>query len=321
MARIGVIGAGAVGCYYGALLARAGHEVRFLMRRDLEAVRASGLKVESPLGDFALPEVAAFATPGEIGVCDWVVCSLKTTALAEVRRLVEPCLGPATRIVALMNGLGVEDAFDWAGPERVFGAMAFVCINRGEPGLVRHLEYGRVNIGHALDDPAECEALRALFASGGIDVVVAPNLRYARWEKLCWNIPFNGLSVAGGGIGTEAIVKDPWLRATARQVMHEVVAAGNADLAALGSAARLDEPEIVERMFMLTDTMGDYNTSMAIDYVSGRPLEVETILGNPLRRANELGVAVPTVQALYAVVRAADRRVRGLMPTIAPERV
>ena len=321
MARIGVIGAGAVGCYYGALLARAGHDVRFLMRRDLEAVRANGLRVESPLGSFTLAGVAALATPEEVGVCDWVVCSLKTTALAEARRLVEPCLGPTTRIVALMNGLGVEDAFEWAGSGRVFGAMAFVCINRGQPGVVRHLEYGRVNIGHALDDPDECEELRALMGSGGIDVVVAPNLRYARWEKLCWNIPFNGLSVAGGGIGTEAIVKDPWLRATAAEAMREVVAAGNADLAALGSVTRLHEPEIVERMFMLTDTMGDYNTSMAIDYVSRRPLEVETILGNPLRRAQELGVTVPTVRALYALVRADDLRVRGAMPTIAPERV
>ena len=321
MARIGVIGAGAVGCYYGALLARGGHDVRFLMRRDLEAVRAHGLTVESPLGGFALPQVAAFATPGEIGACDWVICSLKTTALAEARGLVEPCIGPGTRIVALMNGLGVEDAFAWAGPERVFGAMAFVCINRGQPGVVRHLEYGRVNIGHVLDDPAECEGLRALFASGGIDVVVAENLRHARWEKLCWNIPFNGLSVAAGGIGTEAIVKDTWLRATAERAMREVVALGNADLAALGSAARLDEPEIVQRMFMLTDTMGDYHTSMAIDYVLARPLEVEMILGNPLRRAGELGIAAPTVAALYALVRAADRRNQGVLPVITPDRV
>lgn len=321
MARIAVIGAGAVGCYYGALLARGGHDVRFLMRRDLEAVRARGLRIESPLGGFSLPNVTAVATPGEIGEADWVVCSLKTTSLAEARSLVEPCMGPATRVVALMNGLGVEDAFAWAGPERVFGAMAFVCINRGAPGVVRHLEYGRVNIGHVLDDPAECEGLRALFASGAIDVAVAPNLRYARWEKLAWNIPFNGLSVAAGGVGTEVLVCDPLLRATAERAMREVLATGNADLESLHSPVRLDVEEVVSRMFLLTDTMGDYRTSMVLDYVSGQPLEVETILGNPARRAAELGVAVPTVDALYALVRGADRRVRGLVPVITPEGV
>ena len=127
--------------------------------------------------------------------------------------------------------------------------------------------------------------------------------------------------MAAGGIGTEAIVKDAWLRATAERAMREVVAAGNADLGAIGSAARLDEPEIVQRMFMLTDTMGDYHTSMAIDYVLARPLEVEMILGNPLRRAGELGIAAPTVTALYALVRAADRRNQGMLPVITPDRV
>ena len=86
-------------------------------------------------------------------------------------------------------------------------------------------------------------------------------------------------------------------------------------------AARLDEPAIVQRMFMLTDTMGDYHTSMAIDYVLARPLEVEMILGNPLRRAGELGIAAPTVAALYALVRAADRRNQGVLPVITPDRV
>ncbi len=320
MATIAVIGAGAVGGYYGARLAQAGHDVRFLLRRDLAAVRADGLRVFSPDGDFRLDSVAAFATPEAIGPVDWVICSLKATALESAKALVAPCVGAETRIVALMNGLGIESRFsEWFGPERVFGAMAFVCINRGEPGVIHHLEYGRVSIGHALDDPLETERLRKLFESGHIETVVAPNLRYARWEKLCWNIPFNGLSVAGGGIGTQTILGDAELRATAERAMREVVAAGNADLAAVGSAARLDAEEIVARMFALTGTMGDYRTSMVIDYVQGNALEVETILGNPVRRARELAVAVPTMETLYAVVANADQIRRGIQRTLTPE--
>lgn len=320
MATVAVIGAGAVGGYYGARLAQAGHDVRFLLRRDLEAVRANGLQVYSTDGDFHLDNVGAFGTPEEIGRVDWVICSLKATALEAARDLVAPCLGPETRVVALMNGLGIESRFsEWFGAECVFGGMAFVCINRGEPGVIHHLEYGRVSIGHALDNPAENDRLRDLLESGHIETAVAPNLRYARWEKLCWNIPFNGLSVAGGGIGTQTILGDPELRATAERAMREVVAAGNADLAAINSDARLDAEEVVQRMFALTGTMGDYRTSMVIDYVQGNELEVETILGNPVRRARELSVSVPTIETLYAVVANAGRVRRGAQKTLTAE--
>jgi 2-dehydropantoate 2-reductase len=317
MASIAIIGSGAVGCYYGARLARAGHDVTFLMRRDLEAVRRTGLHIRSCDGDFTLRPVNAVATPEEIGAVDWVICSLKSTSLDAAEALIRPVAGPNTRIVALMNGFGVEPRFAaWFGAERVFGAMAFVCINRGEPGVVHHLKYGRLSIGHLLDDPLETARLEALIAGAGLDVAVAPNLRWARWDKLCWNIPFNGLSVAGGGIGTEAITSDPELRALATKAMREVVATGNADLAAIGSSARLDADETVSRMFALTDTMGDYHTSMVLDYAAGRPLEVETILGAPVRRAAELGIDVPAMDALYALVNVADRRRRGLVASV-----
>ncbi len=317
MASIAVIGAGAVGGYYGARLAQAGHDVRFLLRRDLEAVRERGLRVHSHLGDFHLPSVRAEATPQAIGEVDWVICSLKATALAEARALVEPCVGANTRVVALMNGLGIEASLsEWFGAKRVFGGRAFVCITRGEAGVIHPLEYGRVSIGHAQDDAAENGALEALLTSGSIETVGAPNLRYARWEKLCWNVPFNGLSVAGGGIGTATILADGELRAAAERAMREVVAAGNADLSDAGSETRLDAEEVVGRMFGLTATMGDYRTSMVIDYVNGAELEVEAILGNPVRRARELGLEVPSMAALYGLVRHADRVRRGLQPVL-----
>jgi 2-dehydropantoate 2-reductase len=307
-----VVGAGAVGSYYGALLARAGHEVRFVLRRDLNAVRERGLRITSPRGDFTLPDVHAFASSADAGIADWVICSLKSTALDVAEPLLRPSVGPRTRIVALMNGLGVEQRIaGWFGAERVFGAMAFVCINRGEPGVVHHLDYGRVTVGHLEDDPGQAEELRALFAGGGIEVTVAPSLRAARWEKLCWNIPFNGLSVAAGGVGTQAILGDPGLRQIAEEAMREVVSIANADLAATGSPTRFDPDDVVRQMFAQTEAMGDYRTSMVIDYVMGRPLEVDAILGEPVRRAEALGVAAPVVRALSRLVGFADQRNRG----------
>jgi 2-dehydropantoate 2-reductase len=317
MASIAVIGAGAVGCYYGARLARAGHDVRFLMRRDLAAVRARGLEIRSVDGDFSLERPLVFATSPEIGPVDWAICSLKTTSMHEARGLIEPCIGRETRVVALMNGLGVEEQLgEWFGRSRIFGTMAFVCINRDEPGVVHHLRYGRLSVAHLGGDPSETAALAGLFESAGLDVVSYASLLAARWEKLCWNVPFNGLSVAAGGIGTAAIVSDAPLRSTAERAMREVVAVANADLDANGESARLDADEIVARMFALTDTMGDYHTSMVLDYAEGRPLEADSILGEPCRRARRLGVPAPTIEALYAIVSGADRARRGLWPRV-----
>lgn len=314
MVTIAVIGSGAVGSYYGAMLARAGHDVRFLMRRDLAAVRARGLDIRSHRGDFRIDDVRCFAAPEEIGAVDWVLCALKTTALGRARSLIEPCLGPTTKVLALMNGLGVEEQFaEWLPSGRVFGGMAFVCLNRGEPGIVHHLDYGRLTIGHLGDDAAELEDLRTLLVGAGIEVVVAPGLRRARWEKLCWNIPFNGLSAAAGGVGTQTILRHPGLRAMAERAMREVVTTANADLASLGRNDVIDEEPTVAAMFAQTETMGDYQTSMAIDYRAGQPLEVDTILGVPLRRASELGLDVPMMAALYALVDSADRRLRAVV--------
>ena len=150
--RIAVIGAGAVGAYYGARLAQAGHDVRFLMRRDLAAVRANGLDVRSCDGDFRLDRPTVAESSDEIGVVDWVICALKTTSLADVPRLVGPCVGPQTRILCLMNGLGVEERFaEWFGSARIFGGLAFTCINRGEPSSPRtDLPRGRDGGGNGI---------------------------------------------------------------------------------------------------------------------------------------------------------------------------
>lgn len=305
---VAVIGAGAVGAYYGGRLAEAGHDVRFLLRRDYEAVCARGLHVTSPDGDFVLERPQIARTAAEIGPVDWVLCALKATAMPEMPALVTPCLGPQTRILALMNGLGLEEQFaEHFGTARVFGGLAFTCINRGEPGYVHHLDFGPIVIGHLLNDPAELEAARSLWLGSRVKVSLTPSLLLTRWEKLGWNIPFNGLTVAVGGVPTDRIVGDPALRAAAHAIMMEVLTAGDADLRAHGESAGLDRPAIIERYFTQTDAMGAYRPSTMIDFVEERSMEVEAIFGEPLRRARALGVAVPYLTFLTALLRSLDR--------------
>ncbi len=304
---VAVIGAGAVGSYYGARLAQAGHDVRFLMRRDFSAVRDSGLRVTSPDGDFDLPSPSVHDDSSQIGHVDWVLCALKTTSLSDAPALVAPCLGPDTRILCLMNGLGVEERFaDWFGEERIFGGLAFTCINRGEPGIVHHIDYGAINIGHQLDDRSELTAAASLWEGARVESTTSPSLLLSRWEKLCWNVPFNGLAVTSGGITTDRILADAELRDAARDVILEVAAAGNADLAAHDERDRIDGAAMAERMIAATDAMADDRPSTMIDFVEGRPMEVEAIFGEPLRRAQTLGVATPLMAVLTGQMRALD---------------
>ena len=304
--RIAVIGAGAVGSFYGARLARCGHDVRVLMRRDLAAVRERGLTIKSCDGDFHLDNVAAFGDPAEIGVVDLVLCALKATSLEAAERLIPPCLGPGTRVLAMINGFNIEERFGaWFGRERIFGGLPFVCNNRGEPGIVHHLDYGRVVFGHLLDDVEQVRELARLFADAGIETHVAPSLLQARWEKLMWNIPFSTIAVSAGGVTTREILADPGLAQLARTLIVEVGTAGNAD------GCTIDIDAMLTKMIANTSTMGSYRPSMLVDYHKKLPLEVEAILGEPVRRAAALNVLVPAMETQYRLVAFLDRLNRG----------
>ena len=306
---VAVIGSGAVGSYYGGRLSEAGQDVRFLMRRDYQAVRQNGLRVNSPDGDYFLASPNVYQDSREIGQVDWVICALKTTSISAARELIRPCLGKETRILALMNGLGIEEQLaDWFGAERIFGGLAFTCINRGQPGLVHHLAYGPLTVGHFRNSSTELKRAEDLWSGSRVKIIPAPSLLRARWEKLCWNIPFNGLAVTAGGITTDRIVGDPDLRTAATTLMQEVILAGNADLAHHVEPDRIDAAAVIDRMLKLTDTMGVYRPSTMIDFVEGKPMEIEAIFGEPLRRARSLGVSVPQLALITALLRTLNRR-------------
>jgi 2-dehydropantoate 2-reductase len=129
----------------------------------------------------------------------------------------------------------------------------------------------------------------------------------ARWRKLCWNIPFNGIAVTAGGVTTDRITGDPELRAAAIASMREVIASGNADLADRTETARLDGDAIVDEMMTMTDAMEAYRPSTMIDFVEGQPMEVDAIFEAPLARAQQLGVPTPLMALMTAQLRALDR--------------
>ena len=296
--RVAVVGAGAVGGYYGMRLAQAGHDVRFLMRRDYDAVKSGGLHLSSHLGDLSLDSPMVERTPRALaahGPVDWLLLGLKATAIPDIPMLVGPLLSEHTRVLAIMNGLTVDEEIAARLPSQVslFGGLGFIGVIRGEPGQIIHQEFGALNIGHYGDDPDELERAVGLFDGSLVEIRPEPSLRKARWEKLCWNIPFNGLCVIAGGVSVDQVIHDPALQHTAHEIMKEVVAAGNADLQAHGEQVRIDADQLCHLYLTLTAGMGAYRPSTTIDYREGRPLELDAIFHQPVKRAKELGVACP----------------------------
>ncbi len=294
---IAIVGSGSVGGYYGARLASVA-AVSFLMRRDLAAVRERGLTIHSIAGDLHLDPVRAFATTREIGPADLVIVALKTTANEALPDLLPPLLRPGTILLTLQNGLGNEAFLSRHFPAHpVLGGLCFVCINRGKPGVIHHLAHGRVEMG-AFSHPETLAPVAELFVRAGLDCRVLPDLGLARWRKLVWNVPFNGLSIAAGGLDTQQILADPVLLARTRVLMGEIIGVAGA----LGHAI---DPAFAEANIRGTLEMGPYQPSSLVDFLAGQAVEVEAIWGAPLREAKRLGHAVPELESLYREICAA----------------
>jgi 2-dehydropantoate 2-reductase len=299
--RIAIVGAGALGLYYGAMLQRSGEDVHFLLRRDYQAISRSGLKVYSINGDFVLPQVHAYRLPQEIGPVDLVLVGLKTFANSQYSDLIAPLLKEGTQILTLQNGLGNEEALaELFGAERVIGGVAFLCSNRGEPGEVHHLGAGRIVLGEYLRrDRQRVERLASLFVNASVQCAVTDDLKRARWEKLVWNVPFNGLCALLQQPVNMLLAQEA-CRKLVREVMLEVIRAANKQ----GLLQNIDEG-YAERMLEFTDDMGVYKPSMQIDREEGRQLEVDTLFRAPLALGAKEGVRMPRVEMLATLLEQA----------------
>ncbi len=301
MQKIAVIGSGAVGCYYGGMLAAAGREVHFLMRSDLAVVRENGLKIETGGRLVHIQPAFAHGCAEEIGACDLVIIAIKTTANDALEKLLPPLLGPGTTLITLQNGLGNEEflAARW-GADRVLGALCYICLNRVAPGVIAHYGEGSTSIGEFGRAPGpRARALAEAWASAGVGTSVVENLINERWRKLVWNIPFNGLSVAAGGVAVDEILADAGLRIVARELMGEVLQAAH------GLGEEIPE-SYADFQIARSWEIGAYKPSSLIDWELRRPLEVEAIWGEPWRRGVAAGATMDRLEMLYRLLHRID---------------
>jgi len=307
--RIGIIGTGAIGGFYGLMLARAGYDVHFLLRSEFSAVSQNGLRLDSQVhGLLTLEHVQAYASAADMPPCDWLLVGAKTTGNDGVAPAIVQAAAPGANVLLLQNGLGVEDDLRRLLPDslHLLGGLCFICVHRSGPGEIVHQAFGAVNIGYH-SGPAEDAAasLRrveqgaALFHAAGIESVAMDNLDKARWQKLVWNVPYNGLSVLLKA-STTPLMADPDSRELIQGLMAEVVQGAEACGHSL-------PPGYAQQLFSVTGQMPDYRPSMYHDYVEKRALELEAIYARPLAAALAAGCDMPKIRALYHALAFLDR--------------
>lgn len=285
-----------MGSYFGIRLAAAGNDVQFLLRSDYEAVRQNGMELFLEDGRHVkLPRPRIIDSVDRMGEVDYVIIGLKTTRNHLLKDLLPPVVGPGTVLITVQNGLGNAEILQQLFPDNpVMGALCQIGVNREAPGRIRSFvrNDGFVQLGGLPTASSRLlEQVRDQFNSAGIATHITPSLGEALWRKLMWNVPFNGLTVAIGGKGTDAVCGDPHLRARARALMEEIRRAGNA----LGYPI---EPDYTDKLLFFTDQLGAYMASSVLDWLAGRQVEVDAIFRKPLQQGQAAGVDMPELERL-----------------------
>ncbi len=305
-----VVGAGGVGLLYGTRLAAAGHPVRWLVRSGAEEMRTNGIEVTSG-GEVLRIEPTAievFTDPATVPASDVVAVSTKTTANHRIGELVGGVCAPGATVVLFQNGLGAEELVrdQVPGAGAVLGALCFVCVHRLGPGQAEHLDYGAVTMAalagdDGVVDPDHLQAAASVAADlrdAGIEVSVLADLVTARWRKLVWNIPFNGLCTVLDA-STDALLSDAATRGLVADLMDEVIAASHA-------IDRPVPPDLRDELLAMTDAMRPYAPSMKLDHDAGRVMEIEAIYDVAITAARAGGAPMHRAEMLAAMLRFLD---------------
>lgn len=299
--KIAVIGSGAVGGFYGGLLAKSGCNVSFLIHSHFESVKRSGLSVESIWGDFNLPQAKYVSSSKDFyPEIDTILIALKSTENKQLTELLRPFQNSRKKlkIILIQNGIGQEKIIHELLPHaKVFGGLAFLCSIKKSAHTIQHIDYGDLTLAESSADEAalgigsELQDIGKLFQEAGITITLEEDLIIARWKKLVWNIPFNGLSVLLNA-QTDQLVQNQNSLSLVQELMAEVQLAAKAE-------GRIIPTSFLEDRLQKTFSMKPYPTSMKLDFENGRVMELEAIYNEALRRSKLKGTILPKISFLY----------------------
>ncbi len=321
--RIVIAGAGAIGGYLGARLAKAGADVVLFARGPhLRAMQERGVRVISPDGDFEVrPAVAGDLSA--IGQADVVVLGVKAHGLVALAPQLRPLFGADTVVVSTQNGIpwwyfqgvgGEREGWrlehvDPGGviaaaiePRRVVGSLAYFATDIVEPGVIRHTEGNRISLGEPDGTRSDrCRKIAEALIAAGFRSPVTTRFRTEIWVKLLGNIAFNPISALTGGT-LEELVRHPETSAVIREIMAETEAV----------AARLEItlPVSIDQRMAGAEKVGAHKTSMLQDLEAGRPMELDAIVGAVVELGERLGVPMRSTRAVYACAKLLDENRR-----------
>ncbi len=300
--RILVVGSGALGLYYGGRLAVAGHAVYFLARSEnLLALRSAGLRVTSIHGDFSLPHPLTVESPlaaAQMEPFDLLLVTLKTyQTTPEILGPLASAISASGTVLTLQNGVeSTLPLFHAFGKARVLGGIAFIGAERIAPGKVDHTAAGHIVIGEPDGGvSSRSSGLAELFKGAGIQATASADIRREQWRKLVWNAPFNGMTALTGALAHETL-QTPAGRAMVLGAMLEVIAVARA----LGVELGVD---VAEQTLAITEQSGPVRTSMLVDRLQGRRLEIDSIYGPVVREGQRLGIPTPILSNIYALLQ------------------
>jgi len=320
--RFAIVGAGAIGAFAGAMLARSGEDVTLIARgAHLRAMQERGVRVRGSLGEFEA-HPAATDDPSSVGPVDVVLLTLKAHSLTEMAPRLEPLVGPETCVVSAQNGIPwwyfYRVGGEWEGtqlqsidpggviarsidPSRVIGCIVYPSTVIIEPGVVEHIDGTRFALGEPDGSKSErCRRIADAFIKAGLRCPIRTDIRHDMWVKLMGSVAFNPISALTRATLVE-IVQCPETRELAGSIMSEAE-----------SVARRLGVEIgvsIEQRLDGAEKVGHHKTSMLQDVETGRPLELEAIVGAVVELGNKMGLSLPYTKAVYACVKLlAERR-------------
>src|SRR6478736_3213901 len=318
--RIVIAGAGAIGGYIGARLAKQGADVVLFARGPhLKAMQERGLRVvSSEEGDFEVrPTVTGDLS--SVGTCDVLVLGVKAHALTGLAPSLKPLFGPDTIVVSTQNGVPwwyfqnypgelnnvrlervdpggvIADAIE---PRRVIGSLAYFATDIVEPGVIRHTEGNKISFGEP--DGTKSDRLRRIvepLIASGFRCPMTPRFRHEIWVKLLGNVAFNPVSALTGGT-LEELARDPDVSGVVRTLMAETEA--------VAAQLNIELPISIDQRMAGAEKVGAHKTSMLQDFEAGRPLEIEAIVGAVVELGERLGVAMPATRTVYACAKMLD---------------
>ena len=299
MKEIMMVGAGSVGGYFGAHLARNNPHVSFLLRPKTQAAVANnGLTIRSAIGESFTVQPPSASNPHDFPQPDLIILGVKAYDLDEVMDQIEPILKSDTTILTLQNGVTIEDTLKMRfGRERIVGGVAFIYSKIVEPGVIDHFKKGMVTIGElmGLETPRLLE-IQGLFKEAGIPCFLTDDIRKAKWEKMCWNCVFNPLTVLLNDHVAKAL-DVPELKPVMATIVREVAA-----VAMAAHRVPLDG-EMPEKVVKWSQELRDIHTSMYDDWKAGRPTEIDELNGYIVKRGQEFGVPTPMNEMLTALIK------------------